>query len=156
MQVFVLDYNPKESAKYYVDIHVNKILVEIVQILHSTYYYTNEVTNNTYKLTHKNNPWSKWVRESLDNWKWLYIFGLCLYNEFLHRSDKNTHKSGEILLKSEFPKIKSIGITNFPKSSLPNDLRDDDIVNCYRKFYNRDKRHLFNWKNRNIPYWIEI
>ena len=156
MQVFVLDYNPRKSAEYYVDIHVNKILIEVVQLLSSTYYYTNEVEDYTYKLTHQNSPWAKWIRESVENWKWLYIFGLCLYDEFLNRSTKTEHKSGEVLLKFKIPSLPSKGITKFPKGDLPKDLREDDIVTCYREYYNRDKRHLFRWKNRSIPYWIEI
>jgi hypothetical protein len=31
-----------------------------------------------------------------------------------------------------------------------------DAISSYRNYYNGEKRHLFAWKNRQIPHWINI
>ena len=51
------------------------------------------------------------------------------------------------------PNLFDIGLTKFPEA-MPEQYRCDDAIKAYRDYYNGDKRHLFNWKNRTVPEWI--
>jgi len=31
----------------------------------------------------------------------------------------------------------------------------DDSIQSYKNYYNGDKQHIANWKNRNQPSWYE-
>ena len=74
MNIFFLDLNQRKCAKWHVDKHVIKMILESVQLLCSAHHIfpnKNNLYSPPYKLTHKNHPCSKWVRESLSNYKWL-------------------------------------------------------------------------------------
>jgi hypothetical protein len=69
MNIFFLDWDPKKCAEYICNIHLNKMLIEGVQILYSVYHLLNPelllISDLIpYKLTHKNHPCVKWSRES--------------------------------------------------------------------------------------------
>lgn len=38
---------------------------------------------------------------------------------------------------------------------MPDKYKIDNAVGSYRNYYLNDKRHLFNWKNREIPEWVK-
>lgn len=154
MNIFILDNDKEKCAQYHCDKHVVKQLLEYVQLLNSTYYFTNEEHKASYKLAHKNHPCTKWTRESLDNWLYLRDLALELYIEYQHRYGKE-HKSGELLLTLEDPNLPSKGLTPFALA-MPDEYRCSDSVRSYRDYYNGDKQHLFNWKNRKMPDWIKI
>ena len=99
MNIFILDYDKTKNAKYHVDRHCTKMLVEQMQLLSSAYYYTGQSKLAPYKLTHKNHPCSIWVRESLENWLWLHEMTIELYIEYQHRYSNKQHKSGEKALQ---------------------------------------------------------
>jgi hypothetical protein len=69
MNIFFLDENPTLSAKYHVDKHVVKMILETAQLLCSVHHVTDQVTDQVpYKLSHKNHPCAIWARESLSNY----------------------------------------------------------------------------------------
>lgn len=152
MNIFVLDYDLKKCAKYHTDKHVSKMILESVQVLCTAYYSTGRDELAPYKKTHYNHPVAVWSRQSLNNWLWLRDYALELYDEFDYRYN-NTHKSGELLFDLELPDLPVRGLTKLPQC-MPDEYKCDDVVEAYRKYYNGDKRHLFNWKNREVPEWI--
>jgi hypothetical protein len=154
MNIFVLDEDVKKCAEYSCDKHVVKMLLESVQLLCSTYYYTDEIPNDVYKLAHKNHPCSIWTRESLSNWKWLYSLATELYKEYKYRYGDKIHKSGEMLNSLPLPKIKDIGITKRPQC-MPLEYQQLDVIDAYRGYYLGDKRELLKYKRREIPYWVK-
>lgn len=155
MNIFILDYEPHTNVKYYCDKHIVKMILETVQLLHGVYYFTNEQDKATYKLTHKNHPCAKWVRESLSNWNYLYSLGLCMYNEYKYRYNK-THKSGELLLNNtkQPEQLEDIGLTPFAQC-MPDNYKQDDTVQAYREYYAKEKYNILTWKNREEPQWIK-
>ena len=153
MNIFVLDLEPEQCAKYHCDIHVNKMLLETVQILCSTYYYTDSIPSNSYLLAFKNNQCCMWARESLSNWLWLYQLGIELYKEYKYRKSKN-HASGEVLLTLPLPNIKDKGITTRPQQ-MPNIYKNKDIVEAYRDYYVYDKIRLLKYTRRDYPFWLK-
>ena len=154
MNIFILDYNPMQNVKYYFDSHVVKMVTETAQILSSAYYFTGEEDLAQYKLTHKNHPCCRWARENISNWRYLYILGLCIYSEYQYRYEKE-HKSGEVLLKMEFPTLPKGLITELPKC-MPEEYQCDSVVESYRKYYIYGKKeNLRKWKNREKPEWFK-
>lgn len=154
MNIFYLDNDIKLNAMYHCDRHVVKMITEQAQLLCSAYYYTNSIPHNIYKLTHSKHPCSVWARESLSNWKWLKEMTLELYNEYIYRYGKK-HKAGELVKTLIEPQLQDIGITKRPQA-MPDEYKHEDPVVAYRNYYLGQKHHLFQYKNRKLPPWINI
>jgi len=154
MNIFWLDDDMDKCVQYYTDRHIVKMITETAQILCSVYYYTEQDEMAHYNLTHKNHPCCVWARESLNNWLWLRDLGLKMYEEYRYRYQKPQHKSGEVIKHLVTPNLPRKGITPRPLC-MPLECKTEDVVQSYRNYYNQCKRHIFSWKNRDIPYWIE-
>ena len=129
------------------------MITESMQLLQSTYYYTNQEINNMYKLTHKNHPCSVWVRESLSNWQWLRKLTEELYKEYKFRYSDRVHKAGERLNDLVLPKLNDIGITKRPQC-MPFEFQNMNVVDAYRQYYRVDKQHIIKYTRRNKPNWL--
>ena len=88
MNIFVLDNNIKECAKYHINCHSTKMCVEYSQLLCSAHWVTNSQYLIPYKLSHKNHPCALWVRECIENYNWLCELGLSLCEEYTYRYGK--------------------------------------------------------------------
>ena len=154
MNIFILDNDMSKNVEFYVNKHIVKMPLESVQIL-STVVRLSGIDAG-YKITHVNHPCVKWANNSLSNWRWLKELVYYLNEEWQYRYDHtNNHKSYEKLLTLPEPNINDIGLTPFA-ICMDNDSKiNNNPVECYRKYYNTQKRHLFDWKKRNIPYWID-
>lgn len=162
MNIFFLHLNQQKCAKWHVDKHVIKMILESIQLLCSAHHVCPNKNNSykpVYKLTHENHPCSKWVRESVSNYKWLVKLSKELCYEYTYRYEK-THKSEQYIndLENNIPDIKDIGFTN------PNQVMDDmyksnnneidDIIDAYKNYYYFEKYNLHSWKKRSIPEFI--
>ena len=125
------------------------MILEHCQLLCSVHWMTN--SEAPYKLTHKNHPCAIWVRESLDNYDYLCQLTQELCREYTYRYKKH-HKCETVLnyLISNKPNIPSIGFT-YPALAMPNEYKQDCYIESYRMYYIKDKQHLANWNQRNIP-----
>jgi len=154
MNIFVLDYDLTKCAEYHCDKHLIKMILESSQML-STACRLNGLDAG-YKSTHKNHPCSIWVRESLDNWLWLRDLVFALNREYKYRYEtERDHKSFSVVKSLPLPNIPKLGLTPF-RLAMPDEYKTDDAVSAYREYYNKDKRHLFSWKKRSIPFWIKV
>lgn len=155
MNIFVLDEDPYLASQYHTDKHTIKQILESVQILCASHHKTGTTLNVPYRLTHKNHPVCKWVAEDLNNYKWLCHLTKGLCKEYTYRYDK-IHKCEEVLkwCLLNLPNIPSVKQTSFALA-MPDDCKTDDAVKSYRNYYNKYKRHLFSWKRRGKPFWIE-
>lgn len=151
MNIFILDYDFKKCAQYHTDRHIVKMITEEVQLLSSVYYFTDEEHLAPYRKTHMNHPCAVWTRQSLNNWIWLKDHAMALYDEYAYRYGKQ-HAAGEKLLDLQLPDLPATGLTKFAQC-MPDKYKCDDVVDAYRKYYNSEKKHLFNWKLRSIPEW---
>jgi hypothetical protein len=86
MNIFFLDSNPKVAASYYCNRRCIKIILEIAQMLCTSYNLQNH--NTPYKSAHINHPMSKWVRHSKENFIWTCEHGLALCHEYTRRYGK--------------------------------------------------------------------
>jgi hypothetical protein len=155
MNIFFLDENPTLSAKYHVDKHVVKMILETAQLLCGVHHATDQVTDQVpYKLSHKNHPCAIWARESLSNYLYLCELGLELGKEYTYRYGKR-HKSIEVIewCIVNKPNIPDIGFTK-PAMAMPDEFKVDSVVESYRNYYMGAKSDLASWKNREKPFWF--
>lgn len=154
MNAFYLAEDLAESASYHVDSHCIKIILEAAQCLSTAKWELGEEAH--YKATHKNHPTCVWTRTSLDNYNWMANYGLALCKEYTFRYGK-IHKTQPVLqdLINNPPKnIPDIGKTKF-YLAMPDSCKiNDDPVLSYRNYYNKEKKHLFKWKKREVPNWV--
>lgn len=155
MNLFVLDKDPEQAAKWHVDRHVGKMILETAQILCAAFH-VQGMEGVPYKLTHKNHPCAIWVRQSKANFSWAAELAIRLGIEFHERFGKH-HKSIKVILwcvhhydKLTFPER---GMTPFAQA-MPEEYQGPDAVEAYRKYYKFGKSHLHQWK-RNRPAWID-
>jgi RNase P subunit RPR2 len=170
LNIFYLDKNPKASAEMHVDKHVSKMLVEYAQLMSTshrvcdgtkiqklnkigrkmtTYTHPNMETD-LYKSCHVNHPSNIWLRQSIENYEWLYEMWLCLHKEFQIRYGKD-HMS-YVKLKKVL-KNPPVNCTNSPfTQAMPDDVKDTDSVVAYRNYYRKYKKHIATWKTE-VPAW---
>ena len=156
MNIFVLDNNIKECAKYHINCHSTKMCVEYSQLLCSAHWVTNSQYLIPYKLSHKNHPCALWVRECIENYNWLCELGLSLCEEYTYRYGKR-HKSQDVIewCLSHKPNIPTNGgITKFALA-MPDKYKVNDAVESYRLYYINEKHNLAMWKNRETPHWFK-
>ena len=166
MNIFYLDKDPQQAAKYHCDKHVVKMILESAQILCTI---VNEASGSQctpYKSTHKNHPCTLWAGRSIANAKWLWELTKYLNEEYRYRfnHDKD-HKSWAMLkdidmqrkLKRHIPMTAQAmrkGITT-PAQAMPDYLKSDDAVFSYRLYYQLEKQHLLKYTRREMPEWLE-
>jgi hypothetical protein len=164
LNIFILDYDKKKCAQYHVDKHIVKMPLEVAQLLSTAIKLTAKegllkeasmYADILYKPTHKNHPCSIWARQTRQNFLWLCDLGDELGLEYTHRYDK-IHKSALTIKTARFfsnifPNDK---LTPFAQA-MPEKYKNSDAVKAYRNYYLGDKKHLFSYKNREFPYWID-
>ena len=177
MNIFILDNDINKCAEYHVDKHVIKMCLESAQMLCTTHWiskylgYVPRKLNREERITlqgqsvrlprqfpylpaMQNHPCTIWVRESLDNYEWLYCLALALNDEYGYRYGGKSHKSIEqVVLKLPDIDLPRKGLTPFAQA-MPDEYKNEDAVIAYRKYYTNDKYNLFSWKSREMPEWI--
>lgn len=149
MQLFVLDDDPYTAGRYYYDTHVIKILVEAAQMMCTAY----PAGVPPYKHTHVNHRCAKWVRECSGNFRWTLSLAYSLAHQYTKRFNK-THKTSNVLAWIDLhkPEIPNGYRTPFVQN-IPEELRLEDPVLSYRKYYMTVKRHLAKWTKTEKPDW---
>lgn len=143
-------------AYYHCDKHVVKMITEHSQMLSTAVRSTG--IDAGYKETHINHPCTKWVRESIDNWIWLWKLNDYLHDEWRYRyghpKNKN-HKAWEVMKALPFPAdLPNIGLTPFVQA-MPDEYKNEDAVVAYRNYYKNEKKGFATWKNRAEPFWMK-
>lgn len=155
MNIFVLDYDIDRCAQFHCDKHVVKMILESAQLLSSAHRINGQDVG--YRLTHKNHPCALWVRESRDNYDWLYQLTLALNDEYGYRYGKS-HKSVDVVTSLPEPTfLEYKGLTPFARAF--GDYASEcnkfaDVVEAYRHYYKVAKADIVAWKNREKPYWF--
>ena len=113
---------------------------------------SNEVRDFPYLPTMYNHPCTIWARCSLDNYEWLFCYALALNDEYRYRYGKEHKSVHEVILHLPEYDIPSHGLTPFAQA-MPDELKGEDAVQAYRRFYHKDKATFAEWKFRNKPTW---
>ena len=156
MNIFVLDNDYVECAKLHVDKHVVKMILEHAQMMCTVHHLIGGYDYKIpYKSTHVNHPCNKWLRDSIENYEWLYNMTSALNDEYRYRYDKNVnHKSFDVIESLPFPDLPDVKMTRFARA-MPDECKiDNDIVASYRNYYNVAKQDILKWTKRDIPAWI--
>lgn len=159
---FYLDKNPKKCAKMYCDKHVNKIMIEICQLL------CNVIHNNTdmnapYKkcknISEKLSPYM-WANRSKSNYIYLLNLAENLLLEYKYRYEKKEHKTEKVIiwLKNNIPnhfefknRTKLIYTKNIDIFSKY--YKDD--IEASRMIYAIYKCKNDKWTKREKPEWFD-
>ena len=171
MNLFILDNNHDTNAEYHVDRHVVKMILEASQLLCGAHWVASTlghmprkltsleiaeckaaITDDFYGFSHPNHPCAIWVRASFDNFAWTHCYAESLNSEYGYRYGKS-HKSMTVINRLPVPTLPA-GLTPFAQA-MPDQYKHEDAVVAYRRYYAGDKSHLFNWKFRPRPHWLE-
>jgi hypothetical protein len=168
MNIFILSFNQRICAKWHCDQHIIKMIIEYAQLLSTAHrvldgteqivpsktgrkikkYILPDVRENVfYCSTHKNHPCAVWVRESNENYKWLYILFCELCDEYTIRYNKVhlTDKKLRIYLKYYPNNIPFTDMTPFAVA-MPDTYKTDNVIESYRIFYRFSKTRFATWK----------
>ena len=179
MNIFYLDKDPKQCAKEHCDKHVVKMSIEYAQLLSTTHrvldgspwqgrttngrrilrylHNDSELNLQLYKACHVNHPSTIWVRQSRQNYEWLYDLWTNVCYEYTHRYGR-VHASQEKLeLHLLIPPI-NIADEEFTEPTpamkqYPHCIVEGDSITSYRNFYWEDKREFAKWSKRSTPEW---
>jgi hypothetical protein len=166
-------------AHYHNDKHVVKMIVETAQLLSTAHRmldgepYTelspkgrkrrrwkmkNSVSEKLlYKATHFNHPSAVWVRQSKENYHWLYGLFVCLLKEYTFRYMKK-HKTEKLILELFVPPD---NIADKPFTPPTFACKNKALYECgdrikeYRLYYINEKEHIAKWTHRERPEWYE-
>tara|TARA_B110000914_G_scaffold40344_1_gene33753 strand:- start:204 stop:749 length:546 start_codon:yes stop_codon:yes gene_type:complete len=171
MNIFYLDSNPKVCAEMHVDKHCSKMLIEYAQLMSTAhrvldgneYYDKNKIgrrikrfshtETGLYKATHINHPSNIWLRQSKNNYKFLYEMWCNLHEEFVIRYGKSHMSYTKLhnLLKSPPINCADTPFTQ-PTQAMPEDVKNKDAIKAYRDYYIKYKNGFATWKTR-VPSW---
>jgi len=141
MNIFYLDHDPQKAAEYQCNKHVVKMILESAQLLSTTHYVFKSVYLDVlYKPTHINHPCSIWVRQSHQNYNWLYQHYEALCDEYTWRYGKS-HKSESLssLLK-KCPVLENK--PSKPALAMPDEFKVDCPVESYRNYYRHKSKSI--------------
>lgn len=167
MNIFAVDENPWTAATMLGNKHVVKMILESAQMLCTAHHLLSKQSNvpdHFYKATHINHPCTRWVMRDACNYYWLYDHFCGLIEEYRHRYGK-IHKCDELLVdlgyEPNFIEDKMLHMnptdhaTDFAQA-MPEKYRIfGDPVQAYRNYYLGEKRHLLQYKNREMPEWVK-
>ncbi len=192
MNIFVLHLNPYICAQMHCDKHVIKMIIESAQMLYTCclicgiighdideLIMTAPVTakgSHGYRVTHRNHPCCKWLRESIANYHWLIKMSKELCRQYTRRYGK-IHATEQHIdwLSYVCPNIPDKSITPFAIAmpeyckqaaviTQPHDLSPMDhiqsthkldVIKSYRNYYIIEKQFA-KWTNSNIPQWYQM
>ena len=164
MNIFALSLSPKECARWHCDKHVVKMILESAQMVCTTHHLmpNKQVDYEIpYKITHKNHPCNKWIRDSLGNYKWLLSLIEELNKEYKYRYNKvDNHKSYNAISNLPMPNIPDIGLTPFARA-MPDEVKIDssndrfnNVIYSYQNYYKTNKQHILQYTKRNKPKFL--
>lgn len=157
MNIFYLDPDPYQAARYLCDKHVVKMCLESAQLLSTAHRELDgeQCDGRLYRSTHKNHPSSVWCRSGIHNYRWLFDHFDGIAREYTRRYQK-VHLSYEKLNDILFnpPQNVPMELYSEPPQCMPEEYKNDDTVTAYRNYYIGDKLRFAKWTNRKQPEWI--
>lgn len=171
MNLFALDIDPIQAARYNCNIHCNKMFLEVTQML--TNCFPENVLpempptkqNTCRKYSHYNHPTSKWVRANKNNLEWTITHAMALEEERLIRG-YNPHFTSTCFNWIVDNTSKMIFIPSSPLTDIPPAIKEDK--ECRKRIINFDNRHFVEqymlyyvfdkpfaaWSTRETPEWF--
>ena len=152
MNIFILDTGITLCAQYHCDRHVNKMILESVQILCTAL--NKRGFDTPYKSTHPRHPCVLWADRSFDNFQWLAELTAALNREYRFRYETDRdHASMRVLGEIQHYRYESRGLTEFAQAMPDKYKVKGDAVAAYRAFYLGEKYRFARWTRRPAPDW---
>lgn len=119
MNILFLDRDPRTAAKLHTEEQIEECVVRYAEILCTALHITNSrIGEFSYGPTHEDHPCVIWASESLQNWKWLWLLGHHVGNEY-SKKHKDIHEATRLLRCLPVPtNIKDTGWTDPPQVAL--------------------------------------
>ena len=180
MNIFYLSTDPKECAKWHNDKHVVKMIIEYAQLMSTAHrmldgelwydktsngrriarwkHPIKDMDDGLMKASHVNHPSAVWVRQSYNNYMWLYYLWRELLKEYTYRYGKHHACEKYAVFLQDFPKnIPAKDKTPPPPAmkAFPECIVPHDSITSYRNYYMVAKRSFNNWSKREVPHWYE-
>lgn len=174
MNIFYLHKETKKCAEMHLDKHCVKMILEYAQLLSTAHRVldgtlVNEVVNGRkkkryvlnnhhndviYQATHINHPSAVWVRQSRENYRWLYDLWIDLIREYNYRYLKE-HACMKLMWSLIYtPKNIPDGKFTEPPCAMPDDCKiTNSSIDNYREYYRVHKNNMAKWTKRNVPSW---
>jgi hypothetical protein len=177
MNIFYLNHDTKKCAEMHVDKHCVKMILEYAQLLSTahrvldgtecvglsatgrkkkSWVLPDQRNNVLYSATHINHPSAIWVRQSEQNYRWLFNLFCDLLNEYTYRYGK-IHACERLVTTLGRPP-KNIDMDREftqPTPAMPEHYKvPGDSIQSYKNYYIGDKQRMFSWKNRETPCFI--
>jgi hypothetical protein len=185
MNIFYLDHDVNKCAEMHNDKHCIKMILEYAQLLSTAHRYLDGVPTVDrggatgrqrttyilpdnrdavlYRATHINHPSAIWVRQSRDNYAWLWNLLKALCKEYTYRYGKVHKVECDGLLWELWHVPTKIAKQEHPTFTEPTPAMPDEVkiagdsVASYRNYYINNKTHLASWRgkinSRNVPGW---
>lgn len=157
MNIFILSLNPYLCAIYHNDKHVVKMILETAQMICVTHHLcSNHKINGLYKRTKAfvNHPCTKWIRESVGNYIWIYILFRELCKEYTYRYNKiHSCEKRFMDIFNNIPELIPSGNMTIFSQAMFDDVKHKNPIIAYRNYYKKYKKSFCIWTKRNIPYW---
>jgi hypothetical protein len=182
MNIFYLHNDPVICAEMHNDKHCIKMILEYAQLLSTAHRFldgvqsiglsysgrkqTRYVLSDSrepilYSATHINHPSAIWVRQSRDNYAWLWSLLNALCKEYTYRYGKihKVEREGLLLELWYIPaKIAEHPTFTEPTPAMPDEVKvAGNSMASYRNYYINNKKHLASWQgkinSRNVPGW---
>lgn len=151
MNIFWLDTDLTKCVQYYVDKHVVKMITEHVQLLSASSRLIG--FEQGYKLSHAKHPCTLWLLHSKENWLLLYALTTKLHKEYQYRYGNNKiHGAYKMALTLQVPPLPSKGLS-LPPLCMPEYCKTNKLIDSYRNYYIKEKRHIAHWTKRPKPDW---
>ncbi len=153
MNIFVLDKDPIQAAKFHCDKHL-KMILESGQMLSTCIRHLGVEDNNLYKKFNPKHRCNLWLMESRENVKWLISMCEQLGQENVKRRNK-IHKSMSVInhAKQYIDLFPNTPMTPFKLAMFPQ-FMTNDAIHSYRLFYAGSKYRFCNWSSpAEIPDW---
>ena len=169
MNIFVLDEDPVQAARYLDDVRLPKMCVESAQMMASAlrrHGATDEQMPLTkagkpYRGGYKHHPCTVWAGDSRANFVWLALHAIELCKEYTRRFDKEHACYGPINHMARMwktAKFEENYMTPFAQA-MPDEYKsDDDVVKAYRSYY-KSKEYSkggVRYIRADVPTWWEV
>ena len=176
MNIFYLDRDVRKCAQMHLDKHVVKMIIEYAQLMSTAHRYCDgeeyidktangrkikrwRVNDNResqlMKASHVNHPSAVWVRQSKENYVWLYQMWVCLLQEYTFRYGK-VHACARLIdVLAEIPHNLKEKPFNEPTPAMPDECKiAGDSLASYHKYYIERKVGFAKWTKRPVPTWF--
>jgi hypothetical protein len=176
MNIFFLSMSPSEIANMYCDQHVVKIILEICQMLYTSWHFSNELhivathapfnksgKSRGYRPAHKGHPMTMWVASSPNNYMFASEIALALAKEYTARyGKKHSCEEHAAWLNQNIPSHFELrinpkayyasqdiapGLTPIPEC-MPDDYKMPSIIDSYKMYYMMDKMSFAKYKDK--------